>query len=402
MSFEGWREVELTEVIEFNPKESLRKGMLAKKVSMANLKPFTRKIQGYSHEKYSSGSKFRNGDTLLSRITPCLENGKTAYVDILQENEVAFGSTEFIILRGREGKADKKFVYYLTISPNFRDIAIKSMTGTTGRQRAQVDVLERAKFLFPPIEEQRRIACVLSCIDDKIELNNRINKTLEEMAQAIFKSWFVDFEPFRDGEFVESELGMIPKGWTLGSVYDFISEVNEKNRKREDYPVLTVTKEGKYLLSEEYFTKRVYSKDTGKYKVIRKYEVGFNPSRANIGSIAMLREFETGLLSPIYKVFRIHSRIKPVFFRYYMKQKGFIQRIAHYSSGTTRQNFDLDGFKYFPICVPPLEIQEQFNRLISPIEQMINANENENCKLSSIRDTLLPKLMSGEIRVPLD
>src|SRR5690606_18702883 len=260
MSFEGWKEVELTEVIEFNPKESLRKGMLAKKVSMADLKPFTRKIQGYSHEKYSSGSKFRNGDTLLSRITPCLENGKTAYVDILQENEVAFGSTEFIVLRGREGKADKKFVYYLTISPNFRDIAIKSMTGTTGRQRAQVDVLERAKFLFPPIEEQRRIACVLSCIDDKIELNNRINKTVEEMAQAIFKSWFVDFEPFRDGEFVESELGMIPKGWTLGSVYDFISEVNEKNRKREDYPVLTVTKEGKFLPSEEYFTKRVYSK----------------------------------------------------------------------------------------------------------------------------------------------
>jgi len=75
--------------------------------------------------------------------------------------------------------------------------------------------LEKTRFLFPPVEEQRRIASVLSSLDEKIELNNRINKTLEEMAQAIFKSWFVDFEPFRDGEFVESELGMIPKGWEV-------------------------------------------------------------------------------------------------------------------------------------------------------------------------------------------
>ncbi len=296
-------------------------------------------------------------------------------------------------------KLDYKFLFYSLL---YNRDEIISLANGAAQQNLNKKTIEEYEIDYFPLQEQKKIVSILSSLDEKIELNNRINKSLEEMAQAIFKSWFVDFEPFRDGEFVESELGMIPKGWILGSVYDFISEVNEKNRKREDYPVLTVTKEGKFLPSEEYFTKRVYSKDTSKYKVIRKYEVGFNPSRANIGSIAMLREFETGLLSPIYKVFRIHSRIKPVFFRYYMKQKGFIQRIAHHSSGTTRQNFDLDGFKYFPICVPPLEIQEQFGRLISPIQQMINANENENCKLSSIRDTLLPKLMSGEIRVPLD
>lgn len=159
--------------------------------------PFQRKIEGFVVTKYTSGTKFRNGDTLLARITPCLENGKTAQVSILEEGEVGFGSTEFIVLREKPGISDRNFIYYLSISPKLRDIAIKSMTGTSGRQRAQVDVIKNSIIKLPPIEEQRQIANILSSLDEKIEINNEINKKLEEMAQAIFKHcglWTLNFQ----------------------------------------------------------------------------------------------------------------------------------------------------------------------------------------------------------------
>jgi len=119
-----WKEVELGNVIEFNPKESIKKGEIVKKISMDKLKEFSREIVGYEETSFTSGTKFKNGDTLVARITPCLQNGKTAQVNILNENEIAFGSTEFIVLREIENKTDKDFIYYLSISNKFRDIAI--------------------------------------------------------------------------------------------------------------------------------------------------------------------------------------------------------------------------------------------------------------------------------------
>ncbi|WP_278522627.1 restriction endonuclease subunit S [Clostridium cochlearium] len=161
---------------------------------MEKLEPYTRKITGFEETEFTSGTKFRNGDTLLARITPCLENGKTARVDILNKNEVAFGSTEFIVLREKIGITDNDFIYYLSISPEFRNLAIKSMNGSSGRQRVQKDVLEQCEIKLPSLKEQKAIAHILSTLDEKIETNNQINKKLEEMAQAIFKQWFVDFE----------------------------------------------------------------------------------------------------------------------------------------------------------------------------------------------------------------
>lgn len=214
----NWKRITLLDFINFNPRESISKNQTAKKIAMEQLKPYSKFINSYELSEYKGGAKFRNGDTLLARITPCLENGKTAQVTIIDKDEVGFGSTEYIVLRAKENISDKDFIYYLSISPKFRDIAIQSMVGSSGRQRVQQNVLENTDMLFPPLAEQKAIADTLSCLDDKIELNNRINKTLEEMAQSIFKSWFVDFEPFQDGEFEDSELGMIPKGWRVGSL----------------------------------------------------------------------------------------------------------------------------------------------------------------------------------------
>lgn len=132
---------------------------------MEMLQPYKKYIENYIEEEYKGGSKFRNGDTLLARITPCLENGKTAQVNELEENEIGFGSTEFIVMRAKIERSDKDFIYYLSINREFRNIAIKSMTGTSGRQRAQVDVLKDTIMDLPEYNEQVKIAKILSSVD---------------------------------------------------------------------------------------------------------------------------------------------------------------------------------------------------------------------------------------------
>ena len=173
-----WKNVRAADFIDFNPRLSIKKGVLATKVSMDKLQPFTKKIPSTERAEFAGGSKFCNGDTIMARITPCLENGKTAFVDILADGEVAFGSTEFIVMRAREGVSDPQFVYYLATSPAFRSVAIKSMVGSSGRQRVQQGVLDELELSVPPLDEQREIGAFLATIDQKIAINNTINDNL--------------------------------------------------------------------------------------------------------------------------------------------------------------------------------------------------------------------------------
>ena len=124
----------------------------------------------------------------MARITPCLENGKTAQVSILNDGEVGFGSTEYIVFRAKEGIADKDYLYYLVCSPEVREPAIKSMVGSSGRQRVQTDVVKNLEIDVPPLSEQEKIGSYLKAFDDKIALNDRINKNIELQAMAIFNN----------------------------------------------------------------------------------------------------------------------------------------------------------------------------------------------------------------------
>ncbi len=210
-----WREVSLDSVAIINPTESLKKGQVAKKISMDILKPFTKKPPTFLVEEFNGGMKFRNGDTIVARITPCLENGKTAYIDILDDDEVGFGSTEYIVIRECEGISDKHFLYYFSVSPIFRDVAILSMTGSSGRQRVQTDVVKQHIFEIPELSEQKAIAAVLSSLDDKIDLLHRQNKTLEAISEMLFKQWFVveareDWEEKPLKEVVDIGIGRTP------------------------------------------------------------------------------------------------------------------------------------------------------------------------------------------------
>ena len=168
----------LSDIAYFNPTESIKKGTLAKKVAMDKLLPFCRDIPSYEVTEFSGGTKFRNGDTIMARITPCLENGKTAKVSILADNEIGFGSTEYIVFRAIESITDEDYLYYLVCSPLVRDIAIKSMVGSSGRQRVQTDVVKNIEIELPSLEEQRKIGSLLKALDDKISLNNKINENL--------------------------------------------------------------------------------------------------------------------------------------------------------------------------------------------------------------------------------
>ena len=154
------------------------------------LQPYCRSISSFSTEAYSGGAKFRNKDTIMARITPCLENGKTAMVNILDDNEIGFGSTEYIVFRAKDNISDPYFIYYLITSSIIREPAIKSMVGSSGRQRVQTDVVTNLSITLPPLATQQKIAAILSSLDDKIELNNKINDNLEQQAQAIYDELF--------------------------------------------------------------------------------------------------------------------------------------------------------------------------------------------------------------------
>ena len=214
---DDWTEYRLGDIVEINPTESIKKGTIAKKIGMDILQPYCRAIPSFSLEPYSGGSKFKNGDTIMARITPCLENGKTAMVNILDKNEIGFGSTEYIVFRAKENITDPFFIYYLVTSDKIRNPAIKSMVGSSGRQRVQTDVVANLSINLPSLETQKKIGALLSSLDDKIELNNRINDNLEQQAQAIFKNWFVDFEPFG---------GNLPENWRLGTLADIADYYN--------------------------------------------------------------------------------------------------------------------------------------------------------------------------------
>lgn len=200
----------LSDIAEFNPRESIKKGSVAKKVAMDKLQPFCRDVPEYEYAEFTGGTKFRNGDTIMARITPCLENGKTAKVNILEDGEIGFGSTEYIVFRVKENMADEDYLYYLVCSPLVRDPAIKSMVGSSGRQRVQTDVVQNLEIDIPELSVQRKIGALLKSLDDKIALNNAINKNLFEQMQALYKAWFVDFEPFG---------GVRPSSWNDTNIY---------------------------------------------------------------------------------------------------------------------------------------------------------------------------------------
>lgn len=376
----------LSDFVEINPKETLPKYTLAKKIAMEKLQPFCREVSGYDLEKFSGGSKFRNGDTIMARITPCLENGKIAQINILDKEEVGFGSTEFLVFRAKKGFSDPNFIYYLIISELVRIPAIKSMVGSSGRQRVQTSVLENLEIDLPDLETQKKIAKVLSALDDKIELNNQINKNLEEQAQALYKSWFVDFEPFG---------GVMPADWAQADIYSLAEVIYGApfaskyfNNTGDGIPIIRIRdlKEQKFIT----YTTEKHSK-------------GYLLQKGDI-VVGMDGEFRPYIwgnsqawLNQRVCVFK-NKRPNGKAFLYYTL-KPLLLAIEQTQVATTVIHIGKKDFDLFKVTLPANKILDKFDNITAPIIDQIVQNTFENKILFDIRETLLPKLMSGEIDV---
>ena len=294
-------------------------------------------------------------------------------------------------------ETDSEFLYYL-LKYNKNNIASQG-SGTTFAEVSGKTMKEIEVVVPKEKDDQRRIASILSSLDRKIELNNKINADLEEMAQAIFKNWFVDFEPFKNGKFVDSELGMIPEGWKVGCLGDITSNKSAKVKERTDVKVLSPVTTGELVLSEEYFSKQVFSSSIAKYKIVNIGDFAYNPARVNIGSLGR-NEFEfDGCVSPVYVVLSVIDGYEN-YFDLFRKTDFFKDKVASLAIGGVRQSLSYDDLSSIETIIPNINIVEKFNNLYNQMKKTIKANKQESSRLSLLRDTLLPRLMSGEIEVP--
>jgi len=222
------------------------------------------------------------------------------------------------------------------------------------------------------------------------------NHNLEEQAQALYKSWFVDFEPFKGSKFIDSELGMIPEGWRVATLGEVTSEMRDKVGTRQDVKVLSPVTTGQLVLSEEFFTKQVFSESIAKYLVVRPNDFAYNPARVNIGSLGK-NEFDfDGCVSPVYVVFRCETGYDH-FFDLYRTMKPFKEEVISRSNGGVRQTLGYKDFALIKLVYPPVAIVEEFNTIYNKMLMGMKQREKESIALAKQRDELLPELMSGNI-----
>jgi type I restriction enzyme S subunit len=421
----NWQQIIYTEAVVVNPRVHLEKGKTYPFLDMASVDPSTRCAWIAEWRPFTgSGARFAVGDTLLARITPCLENGKIArYCGSLGHE--AHGSSEFIVIRGRENITDSAYAYYLTKWEGVSGYAISQMTGTSGRQRVPTESLSNLIVPVPPLPEQRRIASILGNLDDQIENNRKMAKTLEAMAQAIFQSWFVDFDPVRAkmaGEsresickrlkitpeildlfpdrLVDSELGEIPEGWeirSLDSIGNFLNGLAmQKFPSTGPDDIIPVIK------ISQLKTGNINDADSASCKLEPQYivhngDILFSWS----GSLECVvwSGGDGALNQHLFKVspkagyprwlcyFGVHHFLET--FREIAAGKattmGHIQRIH-----LTDAKLALPNSVFFDLASRPLELMFE-----SQWKHAVTASTS-----SVIRDTLLPKLISGEYRLP--
>lgn len=404
-----WTKMKLSDIADFNPRETIKKGEIAKKISMDVLRPFYRDVPYYTEECFSGGTKFRNGDTIMARITPCLENGKTAQVSILNDGEVGFGSTEYIVFRAKEGIADKNYLYYLVCSPEVREPSIKSMVGSSGRQRVQTDVVKNLEIDVPPLVEQERIGSFLRLIDDKIALNDKINNNLERQAQALFKSWFVEFEPFN---------GTMPSDWEivpLEKIADFQNGYAFKSKEllNEQSPnCYQVFKQGHIARGGGFIpdgTKSWYPKSIASKLekfVLKKGDIlmamtDMKDNVAILGNTAVM---------PLDNEYIVNQRVGHLrangykgvtypFIYLLTNSTDFLVDLRSRANSGVQVNLSSFEIKASQTVLPSEEVNNAFSEITLPMFEIIINNQLENQRLAQLRDTLLPKLMSGELDV---
>ena len=382
-----WKEYKFSDFIDINPLVRIPKNIPISFVEMKDLDPSMRYCESSQLKLLSGGSRFINGDTLFARITPCLENGKICQVRNLQNN-VGFGSTEFHVLRGKEGVSDTNFVYYLSRWNEVRDHAEHNMEGSSGRQRVPKEAFDTLYLPLPPLPEQIRIASILSSLDDKIDLLHRENKTLEAMAETLFRQWFIEEAKEDWEEKPLSFYGKIVCGKTppkkeskyFGGETPFIKIPDMHNKTFVINSEDSLTKEGV-----------LYQKE----KILPPFSIIVS-CIATVG-LVVLNAKEAQTNQQINSIIPYEEEYRYFLYLHLMNMYDDLNAMA--SGGTATLNLNTSNFSKIKIAYPTDDVLCAFNKQVSLLFDKIYNNQQQIQTLIQQRDGLLPKLMSGEVKI---
>ena len=330
--------------------------------------------------------QFKDGDVLISNIRPYFKK-------IWRADKAGGCSADVICLRATK-EIEPLFLYYLLSQELFFDYVMQGAKGTKMPRGDRNQIMQWPVFL-PSKSEQQIIASILSALDDKIEVNRQINDNLEQQAQALFKSWFVDLEPFKNGKFIDTGFGLIPKGWRVLAFKDFIEASTEK-APVDSLPEYSVTNNG-IIPREAKFNKKL-SKSSSMNKVLRKDNLVFGMSREILNWGIM--EDEIGGVSSAYNIYKLNQQlISPTYLKLYMKA-----RLSDFNSliGTAAregQSLDKGQLMQKQIYRPSEKVLQDFFDIYRPITKAKRHVSDETSRIASLRDTLLPRLMSGELKI---
>lgn len=393
------RTITFSDLVEINPRVQLRKAGEYPFIEMSVVEPGFRYVHPNQIRKYNGGgSKFMPGDVLFARITPCLENGKISQYHPNNE-EAGFGSTEFFVFRARPEISEPGFVYYLVNSDVIRKPAEKSMSGASGRQRADLASIVNIELPFIPFPTQRKIASILSAYDDLIENNLRRIKILEEMAQNLYREWFVKFRfpGHEDTQFVDSPLGRIPEGWEVKPLlllsdvtYGYAFKSKKFNSSRIGLPVIRI----RDVLAGSSST--YSSEDPGPKYLVENGDI----------LVGMDGEFHMGIWVGgkaflVQRVARFRKKRNISIGNYYLffALQEPIRTFNATITGTTVAHLGDKHIKTISILLPSIKIIDKVNSFIEPMLKQIISLRLKNFTLRQTRDLLLPKLISGEVDV---
>jgi type I restriction enzyme, S subunit len=313
------------------------------------------------------------------------------------------------LLNQRAGKiliindeCNNRFLYYQLFEEGTRKEIASFAHGAANQANVSPSQIESIQLFMPALLTQQKIAAILSAYDNLIENNLRRIKILEEIAQFIYREWFIRFRfpGHKNVKMVDSSLGKIPEGWALTPISKITKEINQRNKENKIRRTLSVTNSSSFILSDDYFSKRVYSRKQDKYKIIKEGQFAYNPSRINIGSIAFLEDFDVGIVSPMYCVFEaIPEKVEAPFLWELLKMENTREQIKKLCFGTVRQTFKYPDFSLVRTVLPTIGMQTKFINFMQPFHDMRKCLQQKNALLSRTRDLLLPKLISGELDV---
>lgn len=429
MDSNEWKEVKLGEICEFQKGFAFKSKdyqIYGKKIiKVSNLTNYNIDLSGCLCIDESKADNYqqyqlKQDDVIITTVGSWPSNpnsvvGKVVKVQL--EAERTLLNQNAVRVRGLS-IIDQKYLFFLLKNKKFFDYIVGKAQGAANQASITQNDIKNYEFKLPSLPEQKIIADTLSCLDDKIELNTRINAILEEMAQLIFKNWFVDFEPFQNSEFEDSELGRIPKGWRvikLGELVEIINGYSYKGLElKESYDVLVTIKNfdrnGGFKLDG--FKELEISERVKDRHYLNLFDVlvactDLTQNADIIGNpILVLTKSKYNNLIASMDLVKVVPRVSFIsnFFLYTLiKDEKFKQFALGYTSGTTVLHLNKKAILEYKIALPCEENRlKDFSSIIEPLFKLVSENINENRILNISRDSLLPKLMSGDVRVSIE